>query len=390
LSFDNEERHHGYGNMPVRPCGWRACNGEQGGLTMRWPWVRRIQRDMLAVSWSGQIFSYVLARPQIDGRFAVSQIGVERQGSDTAEEFTRRLQRLGLKGRAACAMLRPEQYQLLQIETPAVAPEELRSAARYQIRDMLDVHVDDITLDVMKVGDGREKNSAHLFVAAAANAVVRSILDLSQAMQWNLSVIDIQESAQRNFQSAVAKRGGYMDRANAALVLAENDRQAMLTISVNEELFFTRRIELPEGLMAGPWGHSSVTAPVADDAYAMVEEYVPGYQGAAGSSSNGSGAVASGTDASTRALLQRFLVEVQRSLDLWDRSWSSIPLHGFRVYAGHRTEEMAQWLSQELGQVVLAMDAVDPFPGFENGKAEDQAICWPLLGVLMRSETRKL
>ena len=87
---------------------------------------------------------------------------------------------------------------------------------------------------------------------------------------------------------------------------------------------------------------------------------------------------------------QRFLVEVQRSLDLWDRSWSSMPLAVVRVYAGARTQELAHWLTRELGQPVVPMDVGANFSGFAGGTPEVQAKCWPLLGTLMREESRAL
>lgn len=364
---------------------------------MRWPWQRRTSTDSLIVSWSAKTFAFVRGRALADGSFEVRQFGVERQGNDSMEDFVLRLQNLGLKGYDTRAMLRPEQYQMLQIDAPAVAPEELRSAARYQIRDLLEAHMDDITIDVMKVGDGREKGTQHLFVVAATNVMVRTVLDLGKAMQWNLTVIDIQEMAQRNLQNAIAKRDARTDRATAALVLGEGS-QAVLTISAEEELFYTRRLELPEGFMTGAWGRSVAVEQVANDGYSPVEEYVPDYGGGdvtlgtdfSGSSSGfGAGTKSSG-DAAAQERAQRFLVEVQRSLDLWDRSWSSMPLHGLRVYAGERTAELVEWLSAEMGQTVLALDVESMFPGFEGGSPEDLAVCWPLLGALMRVESRKL
>lgn len=344
------------------------------------------------VSWSGQTLAYVLARLRADGAHEVLKFGVERQGVDSMEDFVRRLQGLGLKGFEARIMLRPEQYQLLQIEAPAVAPEELRLAARYQIREMLQTHVDDVTLDVMRVGDGQQKGAGHLFVVAATNAVVRGVLDLGGSMDWTVTVIDIQETAQRNLQSALAGHDGHADRANAALVLV-NGHQAVLTISANEELFYARRFELPEGFMTQAWGQGA-KAPGAAASPAQANDYIPDYN---------VGGVSYGTDYSDSRIseqgggdagsgdgAQRFLVEVQRSLDSWDRSWSSMPLDGVRVFAGERSGELAQWLSQELGQGVTAMDVTPWFPGFEGGAESDRALCWPLLGVLMRTESRKL
>lgn len=354
---------------------------------MRWPWKRSAPTDQLVVSWCEKTFAFVRARAKADGTFWVQQWGVERQGSDSLEDFVRRLQALGLKGAGAHVMLRAEQYQLLQIEAPAVAPEELRSAARYQIRDMVNTHIDDITMDVLRVGDGQHKAVNQLFVVAATNAVVREALDLAQAMQWNVSVIDVQETAQRNLQSALAAREAHPDRARALLLVA-GDRQAVLTISAHGELFFSRRLDLPEGFMAMQWAHNSELATPAPDAYTPVDEYVPDYSTGAAAGGSGSSAAPSGASDNDKA--QRVLVEVQRSLDLWDRAWSNLPLAGVQVLAGERSNALAQWLSGEMGQPVTAMDLGMRFEGWQGMEGPDQAYCVPLLGVLLRTETRKL
>lgn len=365
---------------------------------MRWPWKRKGSGDQLVVSWSGQVFAYVLARVRSDGVHEVLKSGVERQGTDSMDVFVSRLQGLGLKGYEASAMLWPEQYQVLQIDAPAVAPEELRSAARYQIREMLESHVDDVTLDVMRVGDGQQRGANLLFVVAVKNTVVREMLDLAGAMQWTVSVIDIQETAQRNIQSALAGRDGQTDRANAALTLVDG-HQAVLTISANEELFYTRRFELPDGFLMGSWGGAGTAASSGEaaNAYSPVEEYVPDYN---------VGGVSYGNDyTDTRAIApasgvgsfsadddkaQRFVVEVQRSLDVWSRSWSSMPLDVLRVYAGPRSAELATWLTAQLGQTVLPMNVNAMFPGFDGMAEGGQSVGLPLLGVLLRTEDRKL
>lgn len=357
---------------------------------MRWPWSRQSSRDQLVVSWSGQTLVFVRAHALAGGTFQIQQLGVQRQGGDSMADFVHRLQALNLKGAAVHVMLEPEQYQVLQIEAPVVAPEELRSAARYQIREMVQSHIDDITLDVMRVGDGQQKGAGHLFVVTATNAVIREITDLGNALHWTIPVIDIQETAQRNLQSALAARAGTPERAHATLVVVPG-HQAVLTVSANEELFYTRRLELPEDFMTMAWGEGGQAAPAVEDAFTPVSEYVPDYSvggvsaGADYSAMPGPGAMAAGNDR-----VQRFVVEVQRSLDLWDRSWSSMPMSELQVYAGERSAEMAEWLTRETGQTVSAMAIDALFPGWQNMPAADRLLCFPLLGVLMRTETRKL
>lgn len=322
------------------------------------------QREKLVFAWSGSAFAYVQARPEADGVYRVQHFGVLRQDGDKPEDFARQLAALGWRGRTALAMLRPAQYQMLQIDAPAVPPEELRTAARWQIREMVNQHVDDLTLDVLKVGDEQVRASGSLFVVAAPNAEIRAVMQTAQqGLRCNVKEIDIHDLAQRNLQSALARRMGGAERASAAIVMTD-ERQALLTICANDELFYTRRIDLGEGFMQADWG-----------------------QGAAGVAGGETSLSLAGQDADR---VQRLVVEVQRSLDLWDRTWPTLVLDRITVQAGARTAELARWLGQELGQAVLPLDVSALFPGFEGGSDEDRQLCWPLLGVLLRTEGRKL
>lgn len=340
---------------------------------MRWPARRSRSRDQLVFSWAAGALTYVHAVLDKNGHYQVQRFGVERLGSDSQEDFAKRLTALGFKGRTARAMLRPDQYQILQIDAPAVAPEELRTAARWQIRDMVDLHMDDLTLDVMKVGDDKARATGLLFVVAASNALIRDVMGIGQALRCTVEVIDIQDMAQRNLQSAWARRNGDLGRAHAALVLTD-DNQALLTISANEELFYTRRIELGAGFMQAGWGQNDLPAGAVETGLALVDVARSGLAMSAGDADR----------------IQRVVVEVQRSLDLWDRTWPMLVLDRISVYAGERTDELARWLGQELGQPVTSLDVSALFPGFEGGSNADRLLCWPLLGALMRTESRKL
>lgn len=358
-------------------------------IGVRWPWSRRNSTNQLIVAWAGGVLSYVLARPNAAGGFDVKAAGVERRGDDSWDAFADRLTALRLKDVAAIGMLRPEQYQVFQIDAPNVPPEEMRAAARYLVKELVSAHIDDVTLDVLKVGDGQHKGHAQLFVVAVTNTVVRDMLDLSDRMKWNIRTIDVQETAQRNLQSALARKEQRTDRANALLTVAD-DRYGVLTISANDELFFTRRLDLPAGFTTMPWGGDASAAAPVDQGFVPVSEYVPDYavQGA----SYGADYSASSVDyaASAQGPEQRVLVELQRSLDLWDRTWTALPLHSVRVAAGGRTAEMAQWLTRDMGQSVQPMDVASLFSGWSALPEGDRMACWPLLGVLLRTETRAL
>lgn len=326
---------------------------------------RARQTEQLVLAWDGQALAYVQARQDGVDRFRVQRFGVLRsRGDKPGDELARQLTTLGLRGKTARAMLRPAQYQMLQIDAPAVPPEELRKAARWQIREMVNMHVDDLTLDVLKVGDDKVRASGSIFVVAAANALIRELMQTAQAARCNVEVIDIQDLAQRNLQSALARRSGSAERAHAAIVMVD-DSQALLTICANEELFYTRRIDLGAGFMQATWGQ----APGAGSGDADLELAQVGHD----------------VD-----LAQRLVVEIQRSLDLWDRTWPMLMLDRISVQAGTRSAELAALLARELGQAVTTLDVSAMFPGFEGGSEADRLLCWPLLGVLLRIEGRKL
>jgi MSHA biogenesis protein MshI len=340
---------------------------------MRLPFLRSKVQDQLVLAWSGGVLAYVQARLERDGKSRIQRFGVERQGADSDEEFAKRLEDLDFKGCQAWAMLRPQQYQILQIDAPSVAPEELRTAARWQIRDMVDTHLDDLTLDVLRVGDDKVRNSGHLFVVTAANAVIREVLKIGEAMRCMIDVIDVQDMAQRNIQSALARREGTLERAHAALVLVD-ERQALLTISAHDELFYTRRIDTGADFMQAGWSSAD---PETQPDGAPAQEF--GFEASGFGQAYGDG-----------DRMQRFLIEVQRSLDLWGRTWPMLPLGSVSVFAGSRSAELAQWLGQSIGLPVSQIDVGALFQGFEGGSEDDRQLCWPLLGALMRAETRKL
>jgi MSHA biogenesis protein MshI len=310
------------------------------GLLQRWTSKRELVSEPLVVSWSGHSLAYVRARLRADGLYEVTQSGVEYQADDSMDDFVRRLQELGLKSLQARVMLRPEQYQFMQIDTPAVPPQEWRSAARYQVKDMLEAAVEDVTIDVMRVGNGQHRGAGHLFVAAARTEMLKDVMALGEAMQWGITVIDIQETAQRNIQSVLAVQEGRSELAQAALMFIDSN-QVLLTISADDELFYSRRLELPSGQINEP-------------------------------------------------LAQRFVVDIQRSLDAWSRSWSSLVLDRVSVFAAERGAEVSEWLTSQLGMAVDSINTKKIFPLFSGVAPAHQLLCLPLLGILLRTESPAL
>jgi len=329
---------------------------------MRWPWFRRRAPAVrLALALHDGALAYLLAERVQAQRWRILRLGVDRQEGDSTDALVKRLGGMGLRNHAAWGLLRPAQYQIVQIEAPAVPPEELRTAARWQIRDMVSQHIDDLTLDVLKVGDEEVRSTGSLFVVAGQNAAIRALMEIAQGLRCDLSVIDVQDLAQRNLQSLCAQDLGVGERAHAAVVLTD-DSQALLTICARGELFYTRRIDLGVGFAQQAWSRGMVAG---KQDLSLIDETNPQAERS-----------------------QRLVIEIQRTLDLWERTWPSLVLDRLLVQAGARTDEMVGWLRQELGQTVSPLDVIAHFEGFEEAGADEQQLCWPLLGLLLRDEGR--
>lgn len=137
-------------------------------------------------------------------------------------------------------LLGPDDYQMLLVEAPNVPPEELKTAIRWRIKDMLDYHIDDATIDVLDIPP--DKNAAarthSMYAIAARNEAVRGRVALFERTHTPLTAIDIQELAQRNIAGLLEQEG------RGLALLAFDAEGGLLTVSFNGELYLSRRVDV--------------------------------------------------------------------------------------------------------------------------------------------------
>lgn len=346
---------------------------------MRWPWQReQVATERLAFSLTQGAFAWAVmdlrrASPSL-ARFGVQPLPV---GDDEAR--ARAVRSLGLPEADAIGVMPLADYQMLQIEAPAVPPDELRSAARWRIKDMVSRHVDEVTLDVMHVGNPQGPARQQLFVVAATNDALKATSQLAQAAALQTTVIDIVDTAQRNLHTRAAARLDLADRATACLML--HGQQALLTICIGDELYYSRRLDWEPDLpdVADRHGAAPVTAPPL--AYEAVEATGLQWPGEAMAYELGAQDEADATP--------RLVVELQRSFDVWERSWPEQPVAQLLLHTGASSPALATYLQSVLGLRVQVLDLAQALPGAEQGGFWDgaQRACLPLLGALLRQET---
>jgi len=162
-------------------------------------------------------------------------------GTNYAELLEKAGRELHAHAYRSITVLSPGEYQVLLVDAPNVAADELRTAVRWRLKDLLDFHVDDATIDVadLPVDASAAVRAQHsMFAIAARNSVIEARQKLFTAAKVDLSVIDIPEMAQRNISALVAPPG----RGVAMLSFGEDG--GLLTVTHNGELYLARRIDL--------------------------------------------------------------------------------------------------------------------------------------------------
>ena len=143
--------------------------------------------------------------------------------------------------RYQCAtLLASGEYHIMSVEAPNVPPEELKTAIRWRLKDMLDYPADEATVDVLDIPvDKSASVRAHsVYAVAARNSLIEQRQALFKQARIPLSAIDIPEMAQRNISALLEPEG------RGIALLSFDAAGGLLTITYAGELYFTRRIDV--------------------------------------------------------------------------------------------------------------------------------------------------
>ncbi len=130
------------------------------------------------------------------------------------------------------------EYQTISVEAPAVPAEEMKTAVRWRLKDMLDFPVDKATIDVLDIPSTSGGRGHQIFAVAAHNSMVELRQNLFVDARIRMRTIDIPEMAQRNISALMEPEG-----RGVAMVSFGNDG-GLLTVSFEGELYLSRRIDV--------------------------------------------------------------------------------------------------------------------------------------------------
>jgi MSHA biogenesis protein MshI len=138
----------------------------------------------------------------------------------------------------ACNLiLYSNEYQFHQIEAPDVPKHELNSALRWQIKDLIDFHIDDAVIDKIELPNQNPVNQGKhsLFVIACRQSLIQNHVDLLHAANCNLVTIDIAALAARN----IVSHANTVENSSVGLLNLWDDR-AKISVFFNHDPYINR------------------------------------------------------------------------------------------------------------------------------------------------------
>lgn len=310
-------------------------------------WVKgRAAPGWLAVELDEAAVALAHVRP-VGARMTV-EFAEEREWDPAEPKSLERVAReFGAQRFRCTTLLAPAHYQILLVDAPAVKREELKPALRWRIKDMIDYHVDDATLDVLDLPlpPGPGARTPQMYAIAARTSVIRGTIERLENAGIPLSVIDIPDTAQRNLAA-------HYEAPQRGVVALTFDRHGgLITVNFSGELYLTRRLDITEAQLAE----------------AEPEEYA--------------------------RLAERVLVEMQRSFDHCERSFPFFSLSRAMVGPIAGDTSLREHLASHLYLPVepLELGEVVDLPAEAAAWSDEQSARWlKRIGAGMRVEKRAL
>ncbi|NVJ62365.1 MAG: hypothetical protein HWE27_18400 [Gammaproteobacteria bacterium] len=279
--------------------------------------------------------SYCLFDPE---PAALRIIGADKQQLDHKtldDQFKKLMSQLNAKGRDAYWILSPDHYRLMTVERPMVPEEEMADAIKWQVRDLIDLPLEEAVISYFDYPEDIPGPS-RLYVVVARRDVITRIIKLSESADLNLDSIDIEELSIGHLISPMLQEGH-----NIAFV-GESSKGISMHCYVGDKFCFTRALPgvfLPRGLpeqeftldldeVAEPESDSELTLDLEEPSDTQAKDNQPAPQ----------------------ANYDQLLLEIQRTLDYYESQIAKRSVTKIIVPdIGEPTTRLVDLLKNELG-----------------------------------------
>ncbi len=297
-------------------------------------------------------FSMARVAPDLSGRPNLELCVFEdcSSASEVGRALASAVRENKLRGAPCAVVLRSELYSLRQIDAPAVQPEEMREAARWAIKDLIDFRVEDGVVEVFDVPASAGKRAQRIYVAATPSEVIRETVETIEDAGLSLFAIDITELALRNLAVLLPE-----DKRGMALMYLSGE-SGVLTITKSGKLYMARRLHSDLELIA----EIGASEPL-DDKPQQSEE--------------------------AEQLLKSLLLESQRSLDYYEHQLEQGPVSAFVLVPGQEPlSGLRRYLSANLLVEVSMLDINAVLRSSDQLPEALQARCVTAIGGALRPQ----
>lgn len=282
-----------------------------------------------------------------DRRPRLEQCRFVDAGNDRAVNAVARdaVRGLGLEYATTSAVMAGADYQLLLVEAPDVPSDELRGAVRWRIKDLIDFHIDDAVIDVFEV-PGQHSTSAGgrlMYAVAARGSAVTRAAEVTENAGLKLNSVDIPEMCLRNIAALLPE-----DVDGVALLYLAQDH-GFIVLTRQRTLFLARKIEI---------------------GYAQLEQAKPAQFG---------------------QFAGDIVLELQRSLDYYERHYSQAPITQIALApTAVPIEGLREHLESSIGGRVSECNLDELIAMATPCDRALQARCLPAIGAALRVEEKSL
>ncbi len=334
--------------------------------------VANDSRSGLSIDHSRVAFAHV---QRVEGgvlRLAALTIDQDANNEEWAHQLVARMKSIDPAQSRVTSVLPEGSYQLLLVEVPNVPANEINSAARWQIKDLLDFPVDDTVVELFKMPEQSTRDAKPMaYAVATQRSSIQEHTELLQGAGFALDTIDIPELCTRNIATLLPQD------ADGVAFFHFTETHAILTVTRRGVLYLIRRIDIGRRAIKSA---STVDVTSADLELSAVLEI-------ARSPDDHDGYSGFTADSTRTELVSAIVLEIQRSLDYYEGHFDSGPPTELVLAPGSDIGGLAQMLNEQLGLTVSNLDFNKLFEMESALSPKEQGACLLAVGAALRSES---
>lgn len=252
--------------------------------------------------------------------------------AETASSLKKFVQQHQLEDKAIYTTLLTSDSNLIMIEKPDVAENELRQAVRWPVNDSLSFDVNEAIVDVFEIPGQKERGRTPLvYVTAVQKEFLKQRIHFLQEQELEIESIDIAELVMRNVAALLPE-----DQQGVAL-LKLDATQGLMTLTHDSSLYLARNIDVGYSALsvAQNSAATSLGEPFNTDGLTLEEGMSPDQQRA----------------------LDDIVLEVQRSLDYYESHFAKPAINSLVLAPlPHEVPGVVKYLASALGLQVRLLD----------------------------------